>query len=110
MPEPAGYAPLGAVERQRRRALFLQSYQFSVERRQGPAEWLGLGLGGRLARRLREVGGAVARAAGRVRGAARWWVGAGLARAWRGWRPRADPLLGCFGSAAHHKYYLHDYA
>jgi hypothetical protein len=99
MPEPpAGYAPLGAVERQRRRALFLQSYQFSVERRQGPAEWLGLGLGGRLARRLREVGAAVARAAGRA------W-------AWRGWRPRADPLLGCFGSATtHHKYYLHDYA
>ncbi|KAG0544469.1 hypothetical protein BDA96_02G277300 [Sorghum bicolor] len=105
MPEPpAGYAPLGAVDRQRqrrRRALFLQSYQFSVERRQeGPAEWLGA----RLARRLREVGGAVARAAGR----ARWWVGAGLAWAWRGWRPRADPLLGCFGSS--HKYYLHDYA
>lgn len=112
MPEPpAGYAPLGAVERQRRRALFLQSYQFSVERRQGPAEWLGLGLGGRLARRLREVGAAVARAAGRARSAARWWVGAGLAWAWRGWRPRADPLLGCFGSATtHHKYYLHDYA
>ncbi|CAD6218554.1 unnamed protein product [Miscanthus lutarioriparius] len=104
-PEPAGYAPLGAVERQRRRALFLQSYQFSVERRQGPAERLGLGLGGRLARRLREVGGAVARAA-----AAGWWVGAGLARAWRGWRPRADPLLGCFGSAAPAHHHLHDYA
>jgi len=97
MPEPAaraGYVPLGAAERQRR-ALFLQSYRFSVDddgRPQGEA------LRGRLLRRLREAGGAVARAAGR----ARWWrAGAGLARAWRGWRPRAadHPLLGCFVGA-----------
>ncbi|KAJ1290419.1 hypothetical protein BS78_02G241800 [Paspalum vaginatum] len=110
MAEGAGYVALGAAERQRqRRALFLQSYQFSVDDDVGRRQ-----LGGRLARRLREAGGAVARAAGRARGAARWWVAAGLARAWRGWRPRADPLLGCFGGSAaaagHHKYYLHDYA
>ncbi|CAN6211271.1 unnamed protein product [Urochloa humidicola] len=105
------YVPLGAAERQRR-ALFLQSYRFSVDgdddRRRGAAA--AAGLRGRLLRRLRE---AVARAAGRARGAARWWAGAGLARAWRGWRPRADhPLLGCFGGTVHnhHKYYLHGYA
>jgi hypothetical protein len=106
MPEPAGYAPLGAAERQRRRALFLQSYRFSSVDddgvRQRRRQWLGLA-GGRLARMLREAGGAVVRAAGR----ARWCVGAGLARAWRGWRPRADPLLGCFGSATHHKIHLY---
>ncbi|CAL5073341.1 unnamed protein product [Urochloa decumbens] len=109
------YVPLGAAERQRR-ALFLQSYRFSVDgdRRRGTAA--AEGLRGRLLRRLREAGGAVARAAGRARGAARWWAGAGLARAWRGWRmPRADhPLLGCFGGTPvhshHHKYYLHGYA
>jgi len=93
--------PLGAAERQRR-ALFLQSYRFSVDddgRPQGEA--------------LREAGGAVARAAGR----ARWWrAGAGLARAWRGWRPRAadHPLLACFvvgvGHHHHRKYYVHGYA
>ncbi|CAN6174995.1 unnamed protein product [Urochloa humidicola] len=103
------YVPLGAAERQRR-ALFLQSYRFSVDDRRHGVE----GLRARLVRRLREAGGAVARAAGRARGAARWWVGAGLARAWRGWRVRADhPLLGCFGGGAHHhkyKYYLHGYA
>ncbi|PVH64676.1 hypothetical protein PAHAL_2G331300 [Panicum hallii] len=106
----AGYVPLGAAERQRR-ALFLQSYRFSVDddddRPQGTA------LRGRLLRMLREAGGAVAQAAGRARGAARWWAGAGLARAWRGWRPRAadHPLLGCFGAGHHHrKYYLHGYA
>lgn len=108
----AGYVPLGAAERQRR-ALFLQSYRFSVDGGREGQE--GEGLRGRLLRRLREAGVAVARAAGRARGAARWWVGAGLARAWRGWRPRvADhPLLGCFGAAQHHhhhKYYLHGYA
>ncbi|CAL5087352.1 unnamed protein product [Urochloa decumbens] len=108
------YVPLGAAERQRR-ALFLQSYRFSVDgggdRRRGTAATEGLR--GRLLRRLREAGGAVARAAGRARGAARWWVGAGLARAWRGWRLRADhPLLGCFGVPVHNhkKYYLHGYA
>jgi hypothetical protein len=95
------YVPLGAAERQRR-ALFLQSYRFSMDGGGGRAA--AEGLRGRLLRRLREAGGAVARAAGR----ARWCVGAGLARAWRGWRPRADhPLLGCFGPAGHHKYHLH---
>ena len=114
MPEAAAaaragyvYVPLGAAERQRR-ALFLQTYRFSVDDDGRPR---GEALRGRLLRRLREAGGAVARAAGR----ARWWAGAGLARAWRGWRPRAadHPLLGCFVGAGHHhrrKYYLHGYA
>ena len=96
MPEAAaraGYVPLGAAER-KRRALFLQSYRFSVDddgRPQGEA------LRGRLLRRLREAG-------------------AGLARAWRGWRPRAadHPLLACFvvgvGHHHHRKYYVHGYA
>ena len=117
MPEAAAaaragyvYVPLGAAERQRR-ALFLQSYRFSVDDGEDDRRPQWEARRGRLLRRLREAGGAVARAAGR----ARWWAGAGLARAWRGWRPRAADhplLLGCFGAGHHHhrKYYLHGYA
>jgi hypothetical protein len=69
-----------------RRALFLQSYRFSFPAEGRPRE-----------EGLRE---AVARAR------------AGLARAWRGWRPRADltMLLGCFRPCHRHKHYRHNCA
>lgn len=117
--EPAGrvrcrYVPLGAEAARRqheeyaaRRALFLQSYRFSTDGRDDPEDGEGEGL-----REARVAGrDAVARAVSRPRGAARWWLGggAGLGRAWRGWRaPRVHRLLvGCFGPR--HKYHLHDF-
>jgi hypothetical protein len=82
------YVPREREEYAARRALFLQSYRLST--RCDEEEEEAMGLRGRVARRLRDAGvagrAAAARAASQARGAARWWLGAGLGKAWRGWR------------------------
>jgi hypothetical protein len=102
------YVPREREEYAARRALFLQSYRLSTRCYQEPEE--ATGLRGRVARRLRDAGlagsASAARAASQARGAARWWLGAGLRKAWRGWRrPRLhhpSSLLGGRPSREYH--------
>ncbi|KAG8057415.1 hypothetical protein GUJ93_ZPchr0002g25446 [Zizania palustris] len=114
----AGYVPLRGRWTRRdeheeyaaRRALFLQSYRLSASSAGEEADggedlqWLWLG---RAARRMRD---GVARAASRTRGAARWWFGAAVARAWRLGLWRRPRALGCFGGHGRKLHYLHTFA
>ncbi|KAL5201010.1 hypothetical protein ABZP36_035364 [Zizania latifolia] len=96
-----------------RRALFLQSYQLSAS---SAGEEAGGGRGGdgedphllgRAALRMRD---GVARAVSRTRGAARWWFGAAVSRAWRLGLWRRPRSLGCFGGHGRKLHYLHNFA
>ena len=129
LPAPADAARYRCAPREReeyaaRRALFLQSYRLSTRGDDDEEEEAAaaMGLRGQVARRLRDARVAgwatAARAASQARGAARRWLGAGLGKAWRGWRRR--PLqqlrvhggallgvgrLGCFGGRRHSREY-----